>query len=138
MGFKMSVAGILVLIAALLAVLSFFLAWTSIGPISWNGLDYLDTGEAVGYAPLLIMIVGIVALILALLPMLDVKLLAAPIDKILTMVFGVLIIVFFVWCATAEGRNFDYLGIGAWLALISGILLIVVPLLALLKVLPEE
>ncbi|MDR0198497.1 MAG: hypothetical protein LBI08_01980 [Methanomassiliicoccaceae archaeon] len=136
---KMNMYGLLVLIAAVVALVAVFLAWTSGGGFSITGWQYYNEWHALAdiweiYIPLIVLILAIVAIVFALLEFVGVSF-NAMMQKVIVMVIGVLILLFVI--IFANKMEFKYMGIGIYLDLIAGILLIVVPLLALLKVLPE-
>ena len=140
MEFKMSLLGIIVLVGAVLTIIGLALAWFSFGGFEISGFKWISellsdstgaTWEA--WVPLICLILAIVAIVLALLEFLGMG--NMMMTRIPVMVLGLLIVVLSVVSAR---DGFDAAGIGFYLVVISGIVLLVAPLLSILKILPEE
>jgi len=139
MEFKMSIYGILLLIAGIVALVAVFLSWTT--GISFTGWDIFGMRSYPGapwevYVPLIVLILAIVAILFALCELLDIGLLDKMVKNIIVLVVGVLMVVLLLLFPD-DLSKIGNAGIGYFLSLIAGILLILVPLLSMLKVLPE-
>ena len=133
MEFKMNIYGLLILIAGLLAVVSFFVTWSSPGTVT--GLDLMKFGgDFKAYIPLIVLILGIIAILFAMFEFMGISF-DALVQKIIVLVLGVIVLIL---PLVMMEFKFTHVGFGFWLAVVSGLLLIVFPLLVLLKVLPEE
>jgi len=134
MGMKLGIYSLLLLIGGVLAALAFFLSWAS--GVSVNGLDYLKLIDVSirAIAPLLVLIIGVVVILLILLNVMG-TMKSNQTTKIIVLVLGLLAIVFSLWFSDF---SFKYVGIGFWLAIVAGILLIITPLLSILNVLPDD
>jgi len=139
MEFKMSLLGIIVLVGAILAIVAMALAWSSGAGWSISGFDAIEFAMKTSgvpwdaYIPLICLILAIVALVMALLEFLGMG--NMMFTRIPVMVIGILIVVL---CIYSARDDFSYAGIGFYLVVISGIVLLVAPLLSILKILPEE
>jgi len=140
MGFKMSYVGIIVLLGALLALVGVFLDWyfVDITNMRVSGWDIFDLGDIYDlyYLPLIVLILAALALILGLLEFAGKS---SPITRILLIVFGLLIAVlsFVVYNDIVGDSNLAEMGIGLYMEIIAGIMLILAPVLAMAGVLKE-
>jgi hypothetical protein len=137
MEFRPNIYGILLMVAGLVALISVFLAWVSFWGFSISGWEFFnDYGFIDDWKtniPLIVMILAIVAIVFALLEFTGISF-DAQIQRIIVMMIGALIVVLTFIFVDGE---FDYVGIGMYLAIIAGLLLVIVPLLVMLRVLPE-
>ena len=138
MEFKMNIWGLIILIAGILAAVSVFLAWFSYMGFSATGWDIYDMGSYYKYSlfPLLILIAAIVAIIFALFELLGIELLDKTITRIITLVLGVVILVLAL--VIANDADFKHIAYGGMLEFVAALVLIIVPLLLILKVLPDN
>jgi len=147
MNFKMSHIGIIALIGAVLAIAAVFLNWVVIdaGPLgsgSATGWEIFDQGDKFDQFlyPLIVLILGIVAAVLAMLEFLG---MGCPITRAVMIVLGILIIVFgFLTYSGYEdqlgpfGELLD-MGYGMYFEFAAGIALIIAPVLCFAGVLEE-
>lgn len=134
-----SIGTVIALVGAILGIIAVFLAWfdysetTILGTFKHTitGMGFLsEDGIADGfykYCPLIAFILAIVAAVLNVLPVLNVKI-EGKVVNIASIVLGVVMIVLVVVWGTAKlvsGLNmtgFDHTGIGAWLMIAGGVL----------------
>jgi len=136
MGFKMNTYGLLVMIGAIIALVAVFLAWISGFGESVSGWKVYSELKGLDWRiniPLIVTILAIVCIVFALLEALEISF-NDLVQKIMVMVIGALIVVL---ALLFIDGHYDMAGIGLYLEIVAGIILIVVPLLAILKVLPE-
>jgi|GEM_PF-6984647 len=142
---KINPYGLIVLIGGLLALVSLFLAWATIplfGGISASitGFDILkDAGGIDTFYMIMILVMALVAIVFVLLRLMGTEIIPGNIQKILILVFGVLIILFSVlemW--DVFGEDWIKMGIGFYLAVVGGALILIASLLSMLNVLPDE
>jgi len=137
MEFKMNIWALIILIAGILAAVSVFLAWFSFMGFSATGWDiYGQTYYKYNLFPLLILIAAIVAIVLALFELLGIELLDKTITRIITLVLGVVILVLAL--VIANDADFKNIAYGGMLEFVAALVLIIVPLLLILKVLPDN
>jgi len=140
MGFKMNTLGLIVLIAGLIALVAVFLAWASAYGHSTTGWDFFGYRDLPGvswkvYIPLFVLILAIVTVLFSLLSLFGTDILGDQ-TKIVYIVLGVVILVLaFIFASEGELK---YAGIGLILEFVAGLALIIVPLLAMFKVIPEN
>ena len=138
MKFKMSLFGLLVLIAGLIALIAVFLAWATGYGHSASGWDVFDIdGHKYRYFPLIVLIVAILVILVGFFELFEIKLLDEMLTRILVIIFGVLIFVLPLLVALDMRHPGISMGIGLILEFVAGLILIIVPLLAMFKLLPE-
>ena len=142
MEFKMSYIGIIALIGAVLAIASVFLGWFVLdlgifGKSDISGWEIFDDSGSydLSYIPLVILIIGIVA---ALLAVLEFAGMGSMITRIVLLVLGVLVIAlaYYLYSDINESGIFD-MGVGMYLEFAAGIALIIGPLLGIVGVIDE-
>ena len=146
MGLKMEIKiktlTLIALIGALVALIGVFLPWISdsimgIIPISMSGWDMITMDGASGTehtCMIIAFVMIIVALLLAILDIVDVKLADAKIMQIITLIVGVLIVVLII-IAVKDG--FDQLTYGGYMSIIGGALVAVAGVLGIAGVVKE-
>ena len=138
---KLNIVWLLVLIAGVLAAVGVFLAWMSEGGYSVTGWELVTdwakwTDDFRVYLPIVSLILGVLAILLAVLGFVGVDL---PASKLIVIIIGVLVILMpFITFSEDLGEAMKVFGIGVWIEIIAGILLVIVPILSMLKILPEE
>jgi len=141
MEMKIKTLTLIALIGALVALVGIFLPWMSESfmgiTISMSGWDMITLDGASG-TEYMCMILGfvmiIVALLLAILDIVDVKLADAKIMQILTLIVGALIVVF-ILIAVKDG--FDVLTYGAYMSIVGGVLVVLAGILGIAGVVKE-
>jgi len=140
---------VILILAALIGILSFFCGWfvvgSEFGTMNWslNGGAMLDGDvknffEGNAYIPLYVLILSAIALIIAFLPKMGVNI-SAPRYSVMLVIVGIAILILtivygvgnynpanippFVGLLTSAG-GFEFAGIGVWLSLISGIVMV--------------
>jgi len=137
---KSSIFSLIVIIGAIIGIVSVFIAWFSVTDfgftMSLTGWDICSrsngfgSGEYVVWMPLVALIFSVVALLSGLV-YLVVK---QKVICVVSIVSGILIIVaaiLFISYSSYGVHMWDYLGIGTYLAIISGLLVIIFGALAL-------
>ena len=137
---KVSYIGIIALIASMIAVLAVFTEWivTDIEDIGMSGWElYMGVEDLFQYFfPLIVLVSGVIAVVLAALEILD---MGNEITRIAMLITGVLIIAFsfytyYALCLEvgelAVGFN---MWIGVFLEIIAGVILIITPAYAILN-----
>jgi hypothetical protein len=133
---------IIAIIGALIGIVAFFLVWGThtygIGSTAYTGMDLLNNTYVTDfqkYAPLLVLVFGVISLIAAVIPK---GVIANPkITPIITLIGGLLMLVFAVlfivwWPGHAINGitvGTSAVGIGGWLGLVGGILVLIPALL---------
>jgi len=146
MNFKMSYIGLIALIGAVLAIASVFLNWIVVDA------GFLGNGSATGWDitdwnnfdqslyPMIVLILGIVAIVLAMLEFLGT---GSQITRIIMLLLGVLVIVLgfltYNGCVDYFGLFGEILdmGYGLYFEFAAGVALIIAPILGLAGVLDE-
>ena len=141
MEMKIRVVTLIALIGALIALIGVFLPWISetfMGiTISMNGWDLMTLDGASGTEQTCMMIgfvMIIVALVLIILDIVDVKLADAKIMQIVTIIVGLLILVLY-FVAVKDG--FDVLAYGGYLTLVGGAIIAVAGILGVTGIIEE-
>ena len=145
MNFKMSYIGLIALIGAVLAIASVFLSWVSIEVINWEISGWGLFDETKGFDqylyPIIVLVLGIVAAVLA---MLEFAGKGCTITRIIMLVVGVLIAVFgfLTYDAFTEGfpdfiADTTHMGYGLYFEFAAAVALIIGPILCFMGVLEE-
>ena len=140
MGFKMNTLGLIVLIAGLIALVAVFLAWFSAYGHSVSGWDFFGYRDIPGvswkvYIPLFVLILAVVVVLFSLLSLFGTEIFG-EMSKIVYIILGALILVLAI--IFAHEGELKYAGIGLILEFVAALALIIVPLLAIFKVIPEK
>lgn len=140
---KLGIAGLLLLILGVIALLSVFLSWIyleSHGFVFFNVSGWTVFSEGDGhvlnytFAPLLILVAGIVALVFGLMCILGIKMpCIAFIAVALIGIIALLMTILFY-----NEIEFRLMGIGSWLAIVMSALITVAGILVTAKILPAE
>ena len=147
MGFKMSYIGIIVLVGALIAMASVFMDWVVIDFLGKEGVTGWDFYDEAGDAfdqylyPLIVLILGVVAIIMGILEFTG---MGNTATRVITLILGVLVIVFsyltysgYMDMFPSGMEEFIDMGYGMYLEFVAGIMLIVAPILGIAGVLDE-
>ena len=141
MEMKIKMLTLIALIGALVALIGVFLPWMSDSfmgiTISMSGWDMITMDGASGTehtCMIIAFVMIIVALLLAILDIVDVKLADAKIMQIITLIVGVLIVVLII-IAVKDG--FDQLTYGGYMSIIGGALVAVAGVLGITGVVKE-
>ena len=137
MEFKINHLGLIVLIAGVLALVSIFLDWWSvfgIGTSAWSMITGTGGSPEKYYATFVLVLAAAVA-VFAILEFMGMGKRSMFMTRVPVMAVGALIVV--LSTLTMRG-HFDAGGIGFYLAVIAGIALLIVPLLGILRILPDE
>ncbi|MCL2143165.1 MAG: hypothetical protein FWH44_02780 [Methanomassiliicoccaceae archaeon] len=140
MEFKMNLFWLLMLVAGILAIAGVFLDWLSLWGNGVTGWDFFSDGTEYDggfryYMPVVSLVLGVLVLILALLELMDIS---VPISKIIVIVLGILVIIMpFITMSEFDGFM-DYLGTGFWVEVVAGALMVVLPILSIMEILPDE
>jgi len=146
MNMKISIFGILLLVAGILAAVALFLDWWSVTFLgvkaSVTGWEFFSDGDGYRFAfiPVVLLVLAIVTILGALLEFTGLAADMNMIIKIVAIVVGILIIVLSM-VVISDGFSYsgwaENLAIGFYLSVVAGALIAVASLLSLLKVLPE-
>jgi hypothetical protein len=134
MRFKISVFGSILLVAGLLMIIAVFLSWFSYSAFSISGWEIFTDSVSDSFRsniPFLMLVFGIAAIMLAFFDLVGMERIMVKVLALFLGIVGMILILSFL------AFDFSYLGIGVYLEIIALIVLIVVPILGLLKILPE-
>lgn len=138
----LSIAGILILIGAIIGIIAVFLDWYSVTEsfmgytfsahyTGWQfGFDGdLGLTEFQKYLPFIAWIFAIIALVVSILPLAKVNVLDPKMSGIIVIICGLLMlvlsIVFGMWAPEGGSKMMDHAAIGLWLMVVGGVLALI-------------
>lgn len=130
---------ILLAIGAIIGIAAFFVNWYGFKDFTLTGQKLMDYKDQIGwqvYVPLIILILGIVALIVGALPHCGVELDPKILNGIIA-VIGIVMIILFICYFTKDVEEVNLgkqLQIGGWLGLIAGLIPVIVGALGFFNV----
>jgi hypothetical protein len=141
----LSIAQVLILIGAIIGIISVFLTWWSfdwiIQTTSYSGWDFafngnINTGDFQKYCPLIAWIFAIIAIIAAALPMIAADKIQPKVAGIITLICGLLMIIFSVvwgtWAVGGGDNMFKNAQYGVWLMIVGGVVILIGGILPML------
>jgi hypothetical protein len=141
MGFKMSYIGIIALIGAVLAIASVFLNWividgTSGGITGWEIFDDIGDFNDMYFLPVIVLVLAVVAALLAVLEFVGK---GSMITRIIMLILGILIIVlsYLTYSDVVGDSPILEMGYGLYFEFAAAVALIIAPVLCFAGVLDE-